>query len=109
MSIEKKIRDKIAANVALSAIGNSNRSLRDVAVDLINASDMWWEDIAAGTYLCKGTIANLANDKTQNPQLQTVERILKFFDYRVDMKGEVAKGVNVLQPKSKTKRKAKTK
>ena len=37
MSIEKKIRDRIAANVAMSALGNSNRSLRDVAVDLINA------------------------------------------------------------------------
>ena len=108
MSVEKKIRDRIAANVAMSALGNSNRSLRDVAVDLINASDMYWEDIADGTYLCKSTIGNLAKDITQNPQLQTIERVLKFFDYRVDMKGEIVKGSNLNQPKTKKSR-AKTK
>ena len=109
MSVEKKIRDKIAGNVRLRALGNSNRSLRDVAVDLINASGMYWEDIADGCYLCKGTIANLAKDVTQNPQLQTVERVIKFFDCRVDLSGEVVKGVSLLQPKIKIPRKKKEK
>jgi hypothetical protein len=103
MSVEKKIRTQIAENVALFALGNSNRSLRDVAVDLINASGMDWSDIADGCYLCTGTIANLSLDITLNPQLQTVERILKFFDCRVDMTGEVVKGKYLLQPKTKLK------
>ena len=107
MSIAKKIRDQINANVLLSALGNSNRSLRDVSVDLINASGLDWDVIADGTYLCKGTIGNLAQDITLNPQLQTVERVLKFFDCRVDMRGEVVKGDNLLKPKTKKPRKKK--
>jgi len=109
MSVAKKIRDQIAANVALSALGNSNRSMRDVAVDLINASGLQWEYIADGCYLCKGTIKNLAKDITQNPQLQTVERVMKFFDCRVDLKGEIVKGGNLLKPKGKVPRKKKVK
>jgi transcriptional regulator with XRE-family HTH domain len=109
MSVAKKIRDNIAANVKLSALGNSNRSLRDVCIDLINASGLYWEDIADGTYLCRSTIGNLAKDITQNPQLQTIERIMKFFDCRVDINGEVVKGINMLQPKTKTPRKKKAK
>jgi hypothetical protein len=107
MSVEKKIRDQIAGIVAMRALGNSNRSLRDVAVDLINASNMDWEDIADGCYLCKGTIGNLAQDITLNPQLQTVERVMKFFDCRVDLTGEIVKGPNLLKPKTKVKRKKK--
>ena len=109
MSVEKKIRAKIAGNVQMRALGNSNRSLRDVAVDLINASDMFWEDIADGAFLCKSTIGNLAKDITKNPQLQTVERVIKFFDCRVDINGEIVKGPNLLQPKIKIPRKKKPK
>lgn len=105
MSVAKKIRDKIGASVTLSALGNSNRSLRDVAVDFINASELDWQDIADGTFLCKGTIGKLAQDITQKPQLETVERILKFFDCRVDMRGEIVKGDSLLGPKVKVKRK----
>lgn len=105
MSVEKQIRDKIKAEVQLRALGNSNRSLRDIAVDLINASNLDWETIAEGTYLCKSTIGNLAKDITQNPQLQTVERVIKFFDCRVDLTGELVKGPNLLQPKDKKPRK----
>jgi hypothetical protein len=104
MSIAKKIRDNISVTVDLRALGNSNRSLRDIAVDLINASGLAWEDIADGTFLCKGTIGNLAKDITKNPQLQTVERVIKFFDCRVDLRGEVVKGPNLLQPKQKQKK-----
>ena len=109
MSIETKIRNRIKANVQMRALGNSNRSLRDVAVDLINASKLDWQDIADGTYLCKGTIAKLAQDITLNPQLQTVERIMKFFDCRVNMVGEVVTGDNLLRPKTKVPRKKKVK
>ena len=70
---------------------------------------MHWEDIADGCYLCASTIGNLAKDITQNPQLQTVERVIKFFDCRVDINGEIVKGPNLLQPKTKTPRKKKAK
>ncbi len=109
MSVEKKIRERIKANVGMKALGNSDRSLRDVTVDLVNASGMQWEDIAEGTFLCKSTISNLARDITQNPQLQTVERIMKFFDCRVDISGEVVRGKYLLQPKMKVPRKKKVK
>ena len=101
MSINKKIRDQIASNVQLRALGNSNRSMRDVCVDLINASKLDWEEIAAGAYLCKSTVGRLATEQTKNPQLETVERIMKFFDCRVDLKGEIVRGPNLLQPKHK--------
>lgn len=100
MSVKKTIRDKIASNVQLRALGNSNRSLRDVCIDLINASALDWKEIAEGTYLAKSTIANLAKEKTLYPQLETVERIMKFFDCRVDLSGEVVKGRNLLKPKT---------
>ena len=86
MSIEKQIRDNINANVALSALGNSNRKLKDVATDLINASGMYYEDIADKCYLCPSTIRNLATGKTQNPQSETIERIFRAFEYQLDMK-----------------------
>ena len=86
MSIEKQIRDAINANVALSALGNSNRKMKDVAADLINASGMYYEDIADKCYLCTATIQNLATGKTKNPQSETVERIFRAFEYQLDIR-----------------------
>ena len=86
MTIAKQIRDSIDANVALSSLGNSNRKMKDVAVDLINASKMDYKDIAGMCYLCKSTIANLASGKTKNPQSETIERIFRAFEYQLDMK-----------------------
>ena len=86
MSIARQIRKNINDNVALTAIGNSNRKMKDVAVDLINASNMDYKDVAGMCYLCKSTISNLASGKTKNPQSETIERIFRAFEYQLDMK-----------------------
>ena len=85
MSIGRTIRANIESNVALVAIGNSERKMKDLAVDLINASGMSYEDIADKCYLCKGTIKNLATEVTKNPQSETLERIFRAFEFRLDL------------------------
>lgn len=86
MSIEKQIRDSINTNVSLMALGNSNRKMKDVAIDLIHASGMDYKDIADKCYLCKSTIVNLASERTENPQSETIERIFRAFEYQLNMK-----------------------
>jgi hypothetical protein len=86
MSIAKQIRDNINANVALTALGNSDRKMKDIAIDLIHASGMRYKDIANDCFLCTSTVANLASEKTQNPQSETIERIFRAFEYQLDMK-----------------------
>lgn len=86
MSIATQIREQINANVALTALGNSNRKLKDVAVDLIHASGWKYKHIAEICYLCPSTVKNLASGKTQNPQAETIERIFRAFEYQLDMK-----------------------
>ena len=86
MSIAAEIRRNINANVALTALGNSNRKLKDVAVDLINASGQKYKVIASDCFLCTSTIAKLAKGITQNPQAETIERIFRNFEYQLDMK-----------------------
>ena len=97
----EEVRKRIGAKVKLAAIGNSKRKMRDVAVDLINASDMDWKDIAAGCYLSKATIAKLAKDQTRNPQSETIERVFRFFNMRMSLEGEMIKGQYANQPKEK--------
>ena len=96
-----EVKTRIGAKVKLQAVGNSKRKLRDVAVDLVNASGMGWAEIAAGCYLSKATIGNLAKDKTKNPQSETIERVFRFFDMRVMLSGENIKGKYLNQPKGK--------
>lgn len=97
-----EIRDRLAAKVKLQAIGNSKRKLRDVTVDLVNASGMDWKTIADGCFLSKSTIANLAKDRTQNPQSETVERVFRFFDMRVSLTDEPIKGQYANKPKGES-------
>jgi len=101
MSIAKQIRDSINANVALSALGNSNRKMKDVAIDLIHASNMDHKDIADMCYLCKSTISNLASEKTKNPQSETIERIFRAFEYQLDMKAVKLSAKYTNRPKNK--------
>ena len=60
--------------------------MRHVAQDLVNASGMAYEDIAADCYLCESTIKNLATGKTKNPQSETIERVFRAFAFQLDMK-----------------------
>jgi transcriptional regulator with XRE-family HTH domain len=84
--IAQQIRQQINANVALTALGNSTRTLRDVAIDLIHASGWKYKVIAEETFLTPSTIKNLASGKTIRPQAETIERIFRAFEYQLDMK-----------------------
>lgn len=86
MSINNQIRQSIKANITLTALGNSNRTMRDVAIDLIHASGLQYKDIANDCYLCTATIKNLALGKTLNPQSETIERIFRNFELQLTMK-----------------------
>lgn len=81
--IQQLFHERISSKVQLTAVGNSKRKLRDVAVDLINASDMSWQTIAEGTFLTAMTVKRLAQDITKNPQAETIERVFRFFSYEV--------------------------
>jgi len=97
----EEVRIRIGSKVKMQAIGNSKRKLRDVAVDLINASNLRWKDIANGCYLSPATIAKLARDETKNPQSETIERVFRFFNMQVNMGDLVIKGQYANQPKEK--------
>ena len=98
-TISNSIRENIRDRVALNALGNRKRDLKAVAIDLINASGQDWGEIAAGCYLCKATIKNLATENTRFPRADTLERIFRYFEYDVTL-GEVRlKGQYRNQPK----------
>lgn len=78
------LRSRILKNVNLTAGGNSNRELRELCIDLINASNIDHEDIAAGCCLCKQTITNLADEKTY-PMGDTMNRIIKYFEFEINL------------------------
>lgn len=93
------LRTKINQKVKLTAIGNSKRKIQDIAVDLINASEMPWGEIATGTFLSIGTIKNLATGKTTRPQAETVERIFRFFNFQIDLSSVAIKAGFANKPK----------
>lgn len=97
--VSDMIRARISKHVNLSALGNSNRSMRDLAVDLINQSKLDHEEIATGCFLCKQTISNLADDITRHPQDQTLERIFRFFNFKVSLVEEKIKAQYANKPK----------
>lgn len=94
-----EVRKRIESKVKLIAIGNSKRKLRDVAVDLVNASDLSWKDVANGCFLSPTTIKKLAKDETKNPQSETIERVFRFFNMQVQLNGDTIKGQYANKPK----------
>ena len=89
IQITDMMRARILKHVKLHALGNSNRTMRDIAVDLINQSGLDHADIATGCFLCKQTITNLAEDITLYPQTDTLQRIFRFFNFKVTLQEEV--------------------
>jgi hypothetical protein len=85
MSVEASIRERINENVTLYALGNSKRTLADVAADLIFESGLKFKVIASDCFLCTSTVRNLATGKTKRPLADTVERVLRNFEYQLDM------------------------
>lgn len=101
MSIQASVRSAIKAKVKLKFGGDDTRTMKDVAVDLINASDLPWKEIAAGCYLGKTTIKNLATEKTRFPRYDTIERVYKFFEYEANLKPVKVSAQNVNKEKGK--------
>ena len=99
MSIGKEIRRSIAQNVALDSGGNSHRSLQNVAVDLINASGMSWKEVASGCFLCTATVKNLATGKTRFPRADTLDRVYRFYEYKIGFRRESIKSEFQNHPK----------
>lgn len=97
--LQKRLYAEIDQKVALKALGNSNRKLKDVAVDLINASKQPYKEVAAGSYLCRATVKNLVKGKTLNPQSETLERIFRYFEYNVSLDRVALKAKYRNQPK----------
>ena len=88
-------------HIVLSAIGNSNRTSRELAVDLINASGQSWAFIANGAMLSKSTVKNLATEKTKRPQSETTDRIIRYFNYGINLKPTMIKFEFENKPKVK--------
>ena len=91
LDFKKSLQANIAARVNLSAIGNSNRSMKDIAIDLIHESKMPYSKIAEGAFLCDATIKNLAEEETRYPRYDTIERVFRFFNMKMSLEGEPIK------------------
>lgn len=104
MAIDKALRTALSKKVQMAALGNSDRSLKIWAVDLINASaetgkEPNYRHIADRCYLHPTTVKNLATQKTRNPQTETVERVLRHFGVR--LKGDLVTIHARYEPKPK--------
>lgn len=91
---------RIKKKVKMFAGGNSERTLRDLAVDIINESGESYQDIAEGTYLHPKTIQNLAEDKTTNPHHETLTRLFQYFNVKLTGTFENVKPLYRNKPKT---------
>jgi hypothetical protein len=64
----------------MTSLGNSNRSDKDLAIDLIHASPASYKEIANDCFLSPVTVQKLAEEITKWPRFDTIERILKNFN-----------------------------
>ena len=90
---------RIKKKVKMHCCGNSNRTLKDFVVDVINNSGESYADIAAECHLHTQTVKNLAEEKTQNPQHETINRIVMHFQIRLDGSFESVKAQYRNKPK----------
>lgn len=88
MSKVVSLRERFQSKVPLQAIGNSKRTMRDVAIDLIHASGQHWSVFAAGCFLSPATIKNLATGKTIHPRYDTIERIFRYCEMSMTLEYE---------------------
>jgi hypothetical protein len=86
--------------VKLSAIGNDSRTMRDVAIDLLNASGEQLQDVAHECFLSPETVKRLAREETQRPQADTLERIYRHFGYELQLKRVVIRPKFANAPKT---------
>ncbi len=100
--ISARIRSLITKNVEMTAIGNSRRSLKDTAIDFVNASNLSPKDVALGSFLAPATVRKLIDGDTKRPQAETLERIFRFFENELVFKSVrlSAKNLNVAKKKA---------
>lgn len=79
--LNTELRKATAGQVNLSCLGNSDRTTKEVVIDLINASELSHADIALGSFLSTQTVKKLVATRkaTRRPQGETLDRILRFF------------------------------
>ena len=82
MSSKNLIYDNLKKRVAL---GNSRRGFKEVASDLLNATNLKPGAIAAGTFLSPATVARVMDcEDNYRPQAETLERCLRFCNAEVE-------------------------
>jgi len=78
-NVLKFCKEEIDHRVNMKLLGNSNRGMKEFAIDLLNTKKADLDKIAEGTYLHKTTLAKLRDGVTQHPRYDTIERIYKYF------------------------------
>ena len=63
----------------MKLLGNSDRGMKEFAIDLLHNSGDDLDALAAGTFLNKQTLARLMDGQTRHPRYDTIERIFIYF------------------------------
>jgi len=87
--VSASVRSTMSQHVNLSSLGNSKRDTRDLAIDLVNNAISMGSsvnEIAAGCFLCKATVTNLAQGKTTRPAYTTIDSVLRYFELEMKCK-----------------------
>lgn len=88
MATQLQIKNTILSKAR--ALGNSNKGLKDVCSDLLNAYGGDLKAVTKGTYLCRSTLEHLQNlndtptGNPYRPQAETLERVLKYFGAEIN-------------------------
>lgn len=96
--MSKAVHTRIAKDKKV-VLGNSNRSLKDLTIDMVHASGWSYTYVAHEAFLCPATVKNLCTEKTKWPRNDTLERILQVFD--TSLTASYTKINAPLKPKSK--------
>ena len=75
----KFCKGEINKRVNMRLLGNSDRGMKEFAIDLLHSSKTDIVTLAAGTFLHKTTLRNLMDGTTKHPRYDTIERVFKFF------------------------------
>ena len=90
-NILKFCKEEVNARVNMKLLGNSERGLKEFAMDLLNNSNTDINIIADGTYLNKNTLIKLKEGITNYPRYDTLERVFKYFEIDLAAKQVIVK------------------
>ncbi len=96
-----KFHREMMANISNKALGNSDRGLKELASDLIaQHGDRAARKIADSAYLNVATVERVLKcEPHYQPRLDTIERILRACDVRLESGYVATKGKYMPQPK----------